>query len=121
MVRDELLATASLAHLGLTVEEAEASLPAFEQMLEYFAAMKAADQDGQLLGLLGSSSLQSSAVHPFRDDNGTDNNLNNNNTSTDTTHTSRVIGPDRLANLADTLLLQAPESENNFIVLPNVL
>ncbi|GHU08265.1 hypothetical protein FACS1894151_03890 [Spirochaetia bacterium] len=45
MTIDDLVVTAGLAHLNLDKAELEAAFPAFEQMLEFFAAMQAADTD----------------------------------------------------------------------------
>jgi aspartyl-tRNA(Asn)/glutamyl-tRNA(Gln) amidotransferase subunit C len=49
----DLKETAELAHLNLTGEELAAAFPAFEQMLGYFAAMQAADQDESLFAHAG--------------------------------------------------------------------
>ena len=112
MVRDELQATASLAHLDLSGDEADAALPAFELMLEYFAAMKAADEDVEAFGRsildVPPTTQAVSAGNRVRFD--YFNNSNTNNSS---------FNP-RL-NLADELLNRAPQSENRFIVIPNVL
>ena len=105
MVRDELQATARLAHLDLTEDEAAAALPAFELMLEYFAAMKAADEDEGTAGLFAVQSSGSSAMgNRLRLD------MNNNNPNSNP-----------LLNLAGELLDRAPQSENRFIVIPHVL
>ena len=105
MVRDELQATARLAHLDLTEDEAAAALPAFEQMLEYFAAMKAADEDEETAGLFAVQPGSSSSTgNRLRLD------MNNNNPNSNP-----------LLNLADELLDRAPQSENRFVVIPNVL
>ena len=45
MDRKDLQETAALAHLNLTEEELDTAFPAFEQMLGFFAAMQAADND----------------------------------------------------------------------------
>ncbi|PKL10139.1 MAG: glutamyl-tRNA amidotransferase [Spirochaetae bacterium HGW-Spirochaetae-7] len=106
MVRDELQATARLAHLDLTEDEAAAELPAFELMLEYFAAMKAADEDEGTAGLFAvQSSGSSSTGNRLRLDINNNNNQNSN----------------PLLDLAGELLDRAPQSENRFIVIPNVL
>jgi len=111
MVLDELQATACLAHLDLSEEETAAALPAFEQMLEYFAAMKAADEDEEAAGLFAvDPSDAPSAAARMRPDTFELNNNNNNNPHSNP-----------LSNLADELLDRAPESENRFIVIPNVL
>ena len=41
----ELEETAGLAHLNVSRDELEAALPAFEQMIGFFAAMQEADND----------------------------------------------------------------------------
>ena len=111
MVREELQATASLAHLALSEEEAAAALPAFERMLEYFAAMKAADGDVDAFGVsvldLPPTTQAFSAGNRLRFD-ATANNTNNTNSNP-------------LNNLANELLNRSPESENRFVVIPNVL
>jgi aspartyl-tRNA(Asn)/glutamyl-tRNA(Gln) amidotransferase subunit C len=48
MTIEDLKLTAALAHLNLSDEELEAAFPSFEQMLGYFAAMQAADNDPAL-------------------------------------------------------------------------
>jgi aspartyl-tRNA(Asn)/glutamyl-tRNA(Gln) amidotransferase subunit C len=115
MVQDDLRATAALAHLDLSEDEAAAALPAFEQMLEYFAAMKAADHDADAFGVpvstLPPTSQAFSMGNRLRFDlcnNNDNNNITNPNFNT-------------LPNLANDLLDRAPESENRFIVIPNVL
>ncbi len=109
MLREELQATASLAHLALSEEEAAAALPAFERMLEYFAAMKAADGDGDAFGVsvldLPPTTQAFSAGNRLRFDTNANNNTNSN----------------PLNNLANELLNRSPESENRFVVIPNVL
>jgi aspartyl-tRNA(Asn)/glutamyl-tRNA(Gln) amidotransferase subunit C len=45
---EDLKETAALAHLNLGDEELAAAFPAFEQMLAFFAAMQAADNDESL-------------------------------------------------------------------------
>ncbi|MDR2618724.1 MAG: aspartyl/glutamyl-tRNA amidotransferase subunit C [Treponema sp.] len=52
---EDLKETADLAHLNLSDEELAAAFPAFEQMLGYFAAMQAADQDESLFAQAGGS------------------------------------------------------------------
>jgi len=115
MLREELQATASLAHLALSEEEAAAALPAFERMLEYFAAMKAADGDVDAFGVsvldLPPTTQAFSAGNRLRFDATANNNDNNNdNTNSNPLH-----------NLANELLNRSPESENRFVVIPNVL
>lgn len=117
MVREELQATASLARLDLSEAEAAAALPAFELMLEYFAAMKAADGDVDAFGVsirdLPPTALAVPSGNRLRPDalNNYDNNQNLNPPS----------NASNLSNLAGELLNRAPESENRFVVIPNVL
>lgn len=109
MVLDDLQATARLAHLDLSEEETAAALPAFERMLGYFAAMHAADEDSDVFGVSVSdlsTSRISAAGNRVRGDNTNPNNNNNN--------------PADNA-LADALLAAAPEREDRFLVVPNVL
>jgi len=111
MVREELQVTASLAHLDLSEDEVAAALPAFELMLEYFAAMKAADEDEDAFGVpvmdIEPAAQGSQPGNRVRLDllNTTNNNKNSNPPS----------------NLANELVNRAPECENRFIVIPNVL
>jgi aspartyl-tRNA(Asn)/glutamyl-tRNA(Gln) amidotransferase subunit C len=50
MDQKELEETAALAHLNINREELAAALPAFEQMLGFFALMQGADTDAEALG-----------------------------------------------------------------------
>jgi len=115
MVREELQATASLAHLDLSEDEVAAALPAFELMLEYFAAMKAADEDEDAFGVsimdLDSQAQSGQTANRVRLDMLLDSN-NNTNNNPDSNLPSTI---------ANELLNQAPERENRFIVIPNVL
>lgn len=106
MVLDDLQATARLAHLDLSEGETAAALPAFERMLGYFAAMRAADADGDVFGVSVSDLSASRTVaagNRLRNDN---NNNNANPANND---------------LADALLAASPEREDRFLVVPNVL
>ena len=114
MTREELQATARLARLPLGDDEADAALPAFERMLEHFAAMAAADGDEAAFGApirdlgTGTSGLRlPGAMRHDRPANSNQNNARHN--------------PNPLNNLASELMNRAPESENGFFVLPNVL
>jgi Asp-tRNA(Asn)/Glu-tRNA(Gln) amidotransferase C subunit len=79
--------------------------------LEYFAAMKAADEDEGAFGVpvldLPPTTQAFSAGNRLRFD-ATANNSNNTNSNP-------------LYNLANELLNRSPESENRFVVIPNVL
>ena len=108
MVLDDLQATARLAHLDLSEDETAAALPAFERMLGYFAAMRAADDDVDVFGVSVSDlslSRISAAGNRVRGDD-TNSNTDNNNPAD---------------NPADALLAAAPEREDRFLVVPNVL
>ncbi len=115
MVQDDLQATAALAHLDLSEDEAAAALPAFELMLEYFAAMKAADTDTDAFGVSVSTlppTAQAFSVGTRLRADVLNSNPANNNSNTN---------PNALPNLSSEILERAPESENRFIVIPNVL
>lgn len=118
MEQDDLQATASLARLGLTEAEAAAALPAFEQMLEYFAAMKAADGDSAAFGApiseLPPTAQAAAAGNRARPD--FYNRFGNNNINSNPNPASN-----RLPEISDAMLALAAESENRFIVIPNVL
>jgi aspartyl-tRNA(Asn)/glutamyl-tRNA(Gln) amidotransferase subunit C len=92
----ELHITASLAHLSLTDEEAEVLGREVSRILEHFSAMRELDLD----------SLEPT-THAFS---------NVNRLRTD----SEVTGESQSAE-ADSLLDNAPELEDRFIVIPNVL
>jgi Asp-tRNA(Asn)/Glu-tRNA(Gln) amidotransferase C subunit len=111
MVREELQVTASLAHLDLSEDEIAAALPAFELMLEYFAAMKAADEDKDTFGV--SVMDMEPAVHGSQPGNRVRLDLLN------ATNNNKNSNPP--SNLANELVNRAPECENRCIVIPNVL
>jgi aspartyl-tRNA(Asn)/glutamyl-tRNA(Gln) amidotransferase subunit C len=109
MVLDDLQATARLAHLDLSEGETMAALPAFERMLGYFAAMRAADADGDAFGVSVSElsiSRSPASGNRLRGDNNNPNNNNNN----------PADNPS-----ANALLAAAPQREDRFLVVPNVL
>lgn len=114
MVREELQATASLAHLDLSEDEVAAALPAFELMLEYFTAMKAADGDEDAFGAsimdIDYQAQYAKTSNRVRLD--TLPAFNNANKNTNSNLPS---------NIANELLNRAPDRENRFIVIPNVL
>jgi aspartyl-tRNA(Asn)/glutamyl-tRNA(Gln) amidotransferase subunit C len=97
----ELEETAGLAHLNISREELSAALPAFEQMLGFFAVMAGADKDlpaavpasgaGQLAG-----ARLVQAAH-FRGDG------------------------DGAVSDGEALVDNAAERDGRFIVIPNVL
>ncbi|HDQ14050.1 MAG TPA: Asp-tRNA(Asn)/Glu-tRNA(Gln) amidotransferase subunit GatC [Sediminispirochaeta sp.] len=92
----ELKITASLAGLSLSSEEARELSRQVSRMLEYFEQMNEIDVDS-----LDPTTHTLSKVNRLRED-------------------SEVHG-ERLSSTADTLLDNAPELEDRFIVIPNVL
>jgi Asp-tRNA(Asn)/Glu-tRNA(Gln) amidotransferase C subunit len=117
MKLDDLKVTARLAHLGLSEEDLGSALPAFEQMLDYFAVMQTVD--GSMAGTTGTADIEAVhsdlvlSVHQF-----------NNNSLT---HSANFNSPNNPGNHNDNpianhnLLNQAGERNGNFIVVPNVL
>ncbi|MDR2607788.1 MAG: aspartyl/glutamyl-tRNA amidotransferase subunit C [Treponema sp.] len=107
MTIEDLKVTAALAHLNLSEGELAAAFPAFEQMLGYFAAMQAADNDPDLQGTgrednIGGKAQVTSAY--FRPDQGLEN-----------------AGGIDTAGLAETMLDNAGDRDGRFVVIPNVL
>jgi len=92
MDQKELYVTASLAQLELSEGEAKVLNAAVEEMLEYFSRMKEIDVDHL-----------EPTTHPLL--------------KTNRTRTDLVVE----SSLADRLLENAPETEDRFIVIPNVL
>jgi aspartyl-tRNA(Asn)/glutamyl-tRNA(Gln) amidotransferase subunit C len=99
---EDLQETARLAHLTMDEQELGAAFPAFEQMLGFFAAMQAADEDTAAFPAgtgdfrVSGASLTVASDH-FRQD---------------TPHTQR---------LSERFLDNAGERDGNFVVVPNVL
>jgi aspartyl-tRNA(Asn)/glutamyl-tRNA(Gln) amidotransferase subunit C len=101
MNMEDLQETARLAHLTLDDQDLAAAFPAFEQMLGFFAAMQAADEDQEAFPAYGSQDSGPSQIvshDHFRKDN-----------------------LDDLSCYADTLLDNAGERDGRFVVIPNVL
>lgn len=100
---EDLRITASLAHLSIGDAELEAALPAFRDMLSYFAAMQAADNDEKAFGgpIQGLSFAGDSvdAAH-FRPD---------------------AALPGVTDGLTEAMLDNSGERDSRFIVVPNVL
>jgi aspartyl-tRNA(Asn)/glutamyl-tRNA(Gln) amidotransferase subunit C len=100
---EDLRITASLAHLNVDEAELEAALPAFRDMLSYFAAMQAADNDEKAFGgpIKGLSFAGESvdAAH-FRED---------------------AALPGAAEDLTGAMLDNSGERDSRFIVVPNVL
>ena len=104
-IRD-LEETAALAHLNLSSKELQGAFPAFEEMLAFFAAMQAADQDeaafsglskGRVEGMAASARLVDAAW--FRQD---------------SAHPGNPA-------LSEKMLEKAGERDGRFLVIPNVL
>ncbi|MDR1597234.1 MAG: aspartyl/glutamyl-tRNA amidotransferase subunit C [Treponema sp.] len=120
---EDLQITAQLAHLNMDEEELAAAFPAFEQMLGFFAAMQAADNDTSAFpaGLsaedTGSSDRLRSSDH-FRSDSPNHNPNNSQNTVSQGLNSDRVR-PDET--LVSNLLNNAGDRDGRFIVIPNVL
>jgi aspartyl-tRNA(Asn)/glutamyl-tRNA(Gln) amidotransferase subunit C len=116
---EDLQVTAQLAHLNMEEAELAAAFPAFEQMLGFFAAMQAADNDAEAFpaGLAGdgahidSSAFVTSSAH-FRPD---ESNYNANNSQ----NTGSIGANDET--LVSNLLNNAGDRDGRFIVVPNVL
>lgn len=92
----ELYTTASLAHLSLSDEEARELSQQVSRMLEYFSLMRDIDVDS-----LEPTTHAFSKVNRLRQD--------------------TEVNGERLSHMADSLLDNAPELEDRFFVIPNVL
>jgi aspartyl-tRNA(Asn)/glutamyl-tRNA(Gln) amidotransferase subunit C len=113
---EDLKVTAQLAHLNLDERELAASFPAFEQMLGFFAAMQAADEDTAAFPAPGSRQADAAGANVrtvfadhFRPDTCNSNNA----------HTIASNGLNQPA--APNLIANAGERDGRFIVVPNVL
>jgi aspartyl-tRNA(Asn)/glutamyl-tRNA(Gln) amidotransferase subunit C len=93
---EELVITAQLAHLKVDKAELEASLPAFEQMLGFFAAMGAAGIDENPAGT--AMKLDAAGFRPDTPPEGL---------------------PDKELN--ESILNNPGERDGRFVVIPNVL
>jgi aspartyl-tRNA(Asn)/glutamyl-tRNA(Gln) amidotransferase subunit C len=109
--------TAQLAHLNLGKDELSAALPAFEQMLGFFAAMQGADDDTAFnnAAVQGLSAGQAAGARLVGADHfrGTTNGKDGN----------PGAAPDKNADaeLNEKILTNAGERDGRFIVIPNVL
>jgi aspartyl-tRNA(Asn)/glutamyl-tRNA(Gln) amidotransferase subunit C len=92
MDAEELSATARMARLTLTDSEVEKLRAAVERMLQYFSLMREVDVDG--LAPTTHALLRENRLREDREDG---------------------------RNLSDELIENAPEREERFIVIPNVL
>jgi aspartyl-tRNA(Asn)/glutamyl-tRNA(Gln) amidotransferase subunit C len=106
-IRD-LQETANLAHLNLSEEELKAAFPAFEEMLQFFAAMQTADlEEKSVSGSAGSATIAEGMAASAR------------------TVNSGYFRPDnpkpRVEGLSEEMLQKAGERDGSFIVIHNVL
>jgi aspartyl-tRNA(Asn)/glutamyl-tRNA(Gln) amidotransferase subunit C len=103
MDQRELEETAKLAHLNVNKEELAAALPAFEQMLGFFAVMQGADTDipGPAAGIAAGQAAGARLVSSghFRGD----------------------TVPGGAAFSREDMLNNAGDRDGAFIVIPNVL
>jgi aspartyl-tRNA(Asn)/glutamyl-tRNA(Gln) amidotransferase subunit C len=95
---EELRVTAELAHIKMDDAALKAAFPAFEQMLSFFQAMQAADNDKSLVGETSSERVPVESSS-FR---------------IDAARTGREVE-------SETLIKKAGETDGRFIVIPNVL
>jgi aspartyl-tRNA(Asn)/glutamyl-tRNA(Gln) amidotransferase subunit C len=102
---EDLKVTAALAHLNMDEAELAGAFPAFEQMLGYFAAMQAADQEGgaETRPPVSGAERSVDSGH-FRLDTAKVNTAN-----------------DAAPGLPENLLDKAGERDGRFVVVPNVL
>ncbi|MDR2793274.1 MAG: aspartyl/glutamyl-tRNA amidotransferase subunit C [Treponema sp.] len=110
---EDLQETAALAHLNLKDEELKAAFPAFEQMLGFFAAMQAADNDTEAFSAsIAGLSHQTHTVGSdfFRQDTAPDLGAKG---------VSKEQGGAIFDN--ESLINNAGERDGRFIVIPNVL
>jgi aspartyl-tRNA(Asn)/glutamyl-tRNA(Gln) amidotransferase subunit C len=110
---EDLKVTSQLAHLNLTEEELTGAFPAFEQMLGFFAAMQAADEDTAAFDVSVSRPDTANArmvlAGHFRPDTHNPNNAH--------TTASNGLNQPPIRDLIDN----AAERDGRFIVVPNVL
>ena len=100
---DDLRETAALAHLNLDEAELAAAFPAFEQMIGFFAAMQAADEDAEAFPH-PISGLSSSAQ-----------------TAVPSSHFRQDRAAPRAEGETGALVGKAGGTDGRFIVVPNVL
>jgi aspartyl-tRNA(Asn)/glutamyl-tRNA(Gln) amidotransferase subunit C len=109
---EDLQETARLAHLNPDEQELTGAFPAFEQMLGFFAAMQAADEDTGAFSASVSSGNEpqwTAGARHFRSD--AVNNPNN----------PPFSAGSPAGSLNENLLNNAGERDGRFIVVPNVL
>jgi aspartyl-tRNA(Asn)/glutamyl-tRNA(Gln) amidotransferase subunit C len=113
---EDLKVTAALAHLNLDEGELKSAFPAFEQMLGFFAAMQAADEDTAAFPAADSRHVDAAGANVrtvvsghFRQDAHPNN-----------AHTTASNGLNDQP-LIPSLIDNAGERDDRFIVVPNVL
>jgi aspartyl-tRNA(Asn)/glutamyl-tRNA(Gln) amidotransferase subunit C len=95
---EELRTTAELAHIKMDDAALKEAFPAFEQMLSFFQAMQAADNDKSLSG-------EASLERPLAESSAF---------RLDAARTGREVD-------GESLIQNAGETDGRFIVIPNVL
>ncbi|MDR2483693.1 MAG: aspartyl/glutamyl-tRNA amidotransferase subunit C [Treponema sp.] len=99
---DDLRETAALAHLNLDEAELAAAFPAFEQMIGFFAAMQAADEDAEAFSPPISGLSPSARTVP-------------------SSHLRQDHAVPRVDGETGALVDKAGGTDGRFIVVPNVL
>ncbi|MDR1985469.1 MAG: aspartyl/glutamyl-tRNA amidotransferase subunit C [Treponema sp.] len=105
MKMEDLQETAGLAHLTMSEQALAAAFPAFEQMLGFFAAMQAADEDREAFPALPSQLFGPSRIvsqDHFRQDN-------------------PEVPSQQDPSLIPQLLNNAGDRDGRFVLVPNVL
>jgi aspartyl-tRNA(Asn)/glutamyl-tRNA(Gln) amidotransferase subunit C len=112
----ELEETAQLAHLNVSKDELAAALPAFEQMIGFFAAMQDADSAafGSAAGVQQLSAGQAAGARLV----GADHFRNDDETGAGN---AAYNGAGSAADRNEQMLNNAGERDGRFIVIPNVL
>jgi aspartyl-tRNA(Asn)/glutamyl-tRNA(Gln) amidotransferase subunit C len=122
-MNEDLRITASLARLNVNEAELEAALPAFSEMLSYFAAMQAAPGNegafgGGIAGLSFTADSARQRVSPLPSTR--KGRLTYEADSARAAH-FRPDAPPEPEDLTGTMLDNAGERDGRFIVIPNVL
>ncbi|MDR2864679.1 MAG: aspartyl/glutamyl-tRNA amidotransferase subunit C [Spirochaetaceae bacterium] len=109
---EELRVSAELAHIKLDEAELSEAFPAFEQILSFFSAMQAADNDGTLICEESSHAPPADSTWFRRDDQ----------SGQDEGKCKAPSCTDVLVDIDPAVLIQkAGETDGRFIVIPNVL
>ncbi|MDR3148246.1 MAG: aspartyl/glutamyl-tRNA amidotransferase subunit C [Treponema sp.] len=104
---EDLRETAALAHLNLDEQELSGAFPAFEEMLGFFAAMRAADGEVAPEAVEGSPAAGISAVARIVDSPWFRGDL--------------TVGGGKTGETVEQMLNSAGERDGRFVVVPNVL